>query len=114
GILWGRLLFGELKGAGGKNIAKVLLGALAIIAAAIMLGLSTIHGDGPHPTRAVSGVLAALGASLLWGTMYIPYRKAYISGMNPLSFVTVFTIGELGAMAILALTLGGGARQLSH
>ena len=28
--------------------------------------------------------------------MYIPYRKAYISGMNPLSFVTVFTIGELG------------------
>jgi drug/metabolite transporter (DMT)-like permease len=27
--------------------------------------------------------------------MYVPYRKAYISGMNPLSFVTVFTIGEL-------------------
>src|ERR1700729_265431 len=48
GILWGRLLFGELKGASGRNIAKVLLGALAIIAAAIMLGFSTIHGDGQH------------------------------------------------------------------
>src|SRR5271170_4779739 len=46
GILWGRLLFGELKGASGKNIAKVLLGALAIIAAAVMLGFSTIHGGG--------------------------------------------------------------------
>ena len=35
--------------------------------------------------------------------MYIPYRKAYISGMNPLSFVTVFTFGELGT------TFGAGA-----
>jgi glucose uptake protein GlcU len=110
GILWGRLLFGELKGASGKNIAKVVLGALAIIAAAIMLGFSTIHGDGPHATRAVSGILAALGASLLWGTMYIPYRKAYISGMNPLSFVTAFTIGELGTMFALVLALDGGPK----
>jgi len=105
GILWGRLLFGELKGASSKNVAKVVLGALAIVAAAIMLGFSTIHGGGPHPGRAASGVLAAAGASLLWGTMYIPYRKAYISGMNPLSFVTVFTVGELGAVFALALAL---------
>jgi len=44
----GRLLFGELKGASGANVAKVLLGALAIVGAAIMLGFSTIHGGGPH------------------------------------------------------------------
>ena len=43
-----------------------------------------------------SAFSAPLGAGMLWGTMYIPYRKAYISGMNPLSFVTVFTFGELG------------------
>jgi len=110
GILWGRLLFGELKGASRKNVAKVVLGALAIVAAAIMLGFSTIHGGGPHAGRAASGVLAAAGASLLWGTMYIPYRKAYISGMNPLSFVTVFTIGELTAMFTLVLALDGGTK----
>jgi len=110
GILWGRLLFGELKGASRKNVAKVVLGALAIVAAAIMLGFSTIHGGGPHSGRAASGVLAAAGASLLWGTMYIPYRKAYISGMNPLSFVTVFTIGELAAMFTLVLALDGGTK----
>src|SRR5271154_5560894 len=72
GIIWGRLLFGELKGASGKNIAKVLLGALAIIAAAVLLGYSTIHGQtgsGLHTGRAINGILAALGASLLWGTM---------------------------------------------
>ncbi|HUX43900.1 MAG TPA: GRP family sugar transporter, partial [Terracidiphilus sp.] len=108
GILWGRLLFGELKGASRKNVAKVLLGALAIVAAAVMLGFSTIHGSGPHASRAIGGILAAGGASLLWGTMYIPYRKAYISGMNPLSFVTVFTVGELGAVFALVLALDGG------
>ncbi|MGA2167137.1 MAG: GRP family sugar transporter [Terracidiphilus sp.] len=110
GILWGRLLFGELKGASAKNVAKVVLGALAIVVAAVMLAFSTIHGEGPHAGRAVSGILAAAGASLLWGTMYIPYRKAYISGMNPLSFVTVFTVGELGTCFALLLALDGGTR----
>jgi glucose uptake protein GlcU len=110
GIFWGSLLFGELKGASKKNIAKVLLGALAILAAAVMLGFSTLQAGGPHSGRALQGVLAAAGASLLWGTMYIPYRKAYISGMNPLSFVTVFTIGELGTMFALVLSLDGGTK----
>ena len=98
GILWGRVLFGELKGASRKNIAKVVLGAVAIVFAAIMLGFSTIHGGGAARQPRAGGILAAVGASLLWGTMYVPYRKAYISGMNPLSFVTVFTVGELGTM----------------
>ena len=108
GILWGRLLFGELKGASAKNITKVVLGAIAIVIAAILLGFSTIHGDSQHASHAVGGILAALGASLMWGTMYVPYRKAYISGMNPLSFVTVFTIGELGTCFALVLALDGG------
>jgi drug/metabolite transporter (DMT)-like permease len=111
GILWGRLLFRELEGASASNIAKVVLGTLFIVASAVMLGFSTIHGDsgaGGSP-RAVSGVLAAIGASLMWGTMYVPYRKAYLSGMNPLSFVTVFTFGEIGTMLVLTLALDPGA-----
>src|ERR1019366_6105796 len=112
GILWGRVLFGELKGASKKNIAKVVLGALAIVAAAILLGFSTIHAEGPHAGRAIAGILAAGGASLLWGTMYIPYRKAYISGMNPLSFVTVFTLGELVTVLALVLALDGGTKAV--
>jgi hypothetical protein len=44
----------------------------------------------------------------MFGTMYIPYRKAYISGMNPLSFVTIFTFGELGTVTLLtAINCGG-------
>jgi glucose uptake protein GlcU len=110
GIFWGWLLFGELKGAHSKNVAKVLLGAIAIVIAAVLLGFSTIQGDGPHAARAVNGILAAAGASLMWGTMYVPYRKAYISGMNPLSFVTVFTLGELGTVFALVLFLDGGTK----
>jgi glucose uptake protein GlcU len=110
GIFWGRLLFGELKGASGKNVAKVLLGALAILIAAVLLAFSTVHAGGPHGGRALGGVLAAAGASLLWGTMYVPYRKAYISGMNPLSFVTIFTVGELVTVFALVLGLDGGTK----
>jgi glucose uptake protein GlcU len=110
GIFWGWLLFGELRGASRGTIARVLVGAVAIVAAAIMLGFSTIHGAtaGHH---AVQGIVAAAGASLLWGTMYVPYRKAYISGMNPLSFVTAFTVGELGTVLALVLALDGGTQS---
>jgi glucose uptake protein GlcU len=118
GLLWGRLLFRELQGAEPKNIAKVVVGAILIVAAAIMLGFSTIHGSGPAAPHAVQGLIAAAGASLMWGTMYVPYRKAYLSGMNPLSFVTAFTAGELGTMLILTWTLDGGIKssafQLVH
>lgn len=118
GLLWGRLLFRELQGATAANIAKVVLGGVCIVIAAIMLGFSTIHGASGAAPHAVQGLLAAAGASLMWGTMYVPYRKAYLSGMNPLSFVTAFTLGELGTMFLLTWTLDGGmnssAFQLIH
>jgi glucose uptake protein GlcU len=108
GIFWGWLLFGELRGADRSTVSRVLVGAVAIVAAAIMLGFSTIQGGIAAPRDAVHGIAAAAGASLLWGTMYSPYRKAYISGMNPLSFVTAFTFGELGTVLALVLALDGG------
>jgi glucose uptake protein GlcU len=118
GLLWGRLLFRELEGAGPKNLLKVITGSLAIVIAAILLGFSTIHGGSTMAPHALHGLLAAAGASLMWGTMYVPYRKAYLSGMNPLSLVTVFTVGELGTMFLLTWTLDGGrhssAFQLAH
>ena len=107
GLFWGRVLFRELEGASGKNIGKVVVGAIAIVVAAVMLGFSTIHG-GSMGQHAFRGIVAALGASLMWGTMYVPYRKAYLSGMNPLSFVTAFTVGELGTVLALTLALDGG------
>lgn len=112
GLLWGRVLFRELDGASKGNIAKVVVGAVLIVIAAVMLGFSTIHGGEGHAGgHALGGVMAAAGASVMWGTMYVPYRKAYLSGMNPLSFVTAFTVGELLTMFLLVWTLDGGARS---
>ena len=111
GLFWGRVLFLELKGASGKNIGKVVAGAIAIVIAAVMLGFSTIHGGSSMGSHAFRGIAAALGASLMWGTMYVPYRKAYLSGMNPLSFVTAFTVGELGTVLALTLALDGGVHS---
>lgn len=108
GLFWGWLLFGELRGAGRRIVSKVVIGGVGIVAAAIMLGISTIHGGIAVSRHAIHGIVAAAGASLLWGTMYVPYRKAYISGMNPLSFVTAFTVGELGTVLALVLALDGG------
>jgi len=114
GLFWGWLLFKELRGAGASQWAKVLGGAGAIVVGACVLAYATSHGSTPDPNGVRTlGILAALGAGMLWGTMYIPYRKAYISGMNPLSFVTVFTFGELGTVLALTLAFDGGVHGVA-
>lgn len=114
GLFWGWFFFRELRGAGSKTWGKVLGGAAAIVVGAILLGLASSHESAsPAAHRSLAGILAALTAGLLWGTMYIPYRKAYLSGMNPLSFVTVFTVGELITMTTLAVTFLGGPAPLA-
>jgi glucose uptake protein GlcU len=107
GILWGFLFFNELRQAGWWKWTGVLGGTLVMCTGAALLAVaSSTSAPAAHPLR---GVWAALGAGILWGTMYIPYRKAYLTGMNPLSFVTFFTFGELGMMATLAVSYLGPA-----
>jgi drug/metabolite transporter (DMT)-like permease len=106
GIVWGALLFGELRGAGTKRWLGVCGGAAVLFAGAVVLGLASAHGA--PPAAALRGVAAALGAGLLWGTMYIPYRKAYLTGMHPLSFLAFFTLGEVATMGALAWSELGG------
>jgi glucose uptake protein GlcU len=110
GIIWGILFFQELRGADWRRWAGVLGGALLMFAGATALAVASAA---QVPAKdAARGVAAALAAGALWGTMYIPYRKAYLTGMSPLSFITFFTVGELGMMTALALTYSGGAAQL--
>jgi drug/metabolite transporter (DMT)-like permease len=105
GILWGFLFFNELRQAGWRRWLGVLGGALVMCVGAALLAMaSSSQAPAAHSMR---GVWAALGAGVLWGTMYIPYRKAYLTGMNPLSFVTFFTFGELGMMSTLAVSYLG-------
>ena len=107
GIFWGFLLFNELHYAGWKRWLGVLGGAGGMFAGATLLAIASAHEAAPG--KAALGVSAALGAGILWGTMYIPYRKAYLTGMNPLSFITFFTVGELATMAALAIGYRGAS-----
>ena len=106
GILWGALFFGELRGATGGQRTRVIGGTIAMCIGATLLALASTH-EAVHGSAAARGVIAALGAGALWGTMYIPYRKAYLTGMSPLAFVTFFTVGELLCMGTIALTING-------
>ncbi len=115
GMFWGWLLFNELRGSGARQRLVVLGGGTAIVVGACLLAYATAsHESSAQREAAMVGILAAVGAALLWGTMYIPYRKAYISGMNPLSFVTVFTVGELATVFALAAIFDGGVTNVFH
>src|ERR1700736_504324 len=107
GIFWGFLLFNELHHAGWKRWLGVLGGAAAMFAGATLLAFAS--SSQAAPGKGMLGVTAALGAGVLWGTMYIPYRKAYLTGMTPLSFLTFFTVGELVTMIALAVSYKGAA-----
>jgi drug/metabolite transporter (DMT)-like permease len=110
GIVWGVVFFSELRDAGRARWAGVLGGALVMFAGATLLAsASAKQAPAAHAWR---GVIAALAAGVMWGTMYIPYRKAYLTGMNPLSFITFFTVGELVMMSAIALTDQGGVGPL--
>jgi drug/metabolite transporter (DMT)-like permease len=110
GIFWGWLLFRELRGAEKSRVWSVVGGAIIMFFGATMLAVVSSAQSGG--TAAARGMVAALTAGALWGTMYIPYRKAYLSGMNPLSFVAFFTVGELGMMLALALADTGSTGEL--
>ena len=110
GILWGITLFKELHHAGARRWLSVLGGAVLMFLGACLLAYASSAQTTPE--HAARGVVAALAAGVLWGTMYVPYRKAYLTGMNPLSLVAFFTVGELVTMSILAVSYSGGVSNL--
>jgi drug/metabolite transporter (DMT)-like permease len=109
GIFWGFVLFNELRNASRLRWLGVLGGAaLMFVGGVLLAAASSLQAQG----QAKLGIAGALGAGVLWGTMYIPYRKAYLTGMSPLSFVTFFAVGELGMITLLAIVYTGGIHSL--
>ena len=104
-IIWGTLLFKELHRAGWLRWLGVVGGALVMFVGAVLLSFVSSSHAGSAPIR---GVAAALGAGLMFGSQYIPFRKAYITGLNPFTFLTFFTFGEMTTMTIIAVSFSGG------
>ena len=110
GILWGILLFKELHRAAWSRKLGVVGGALVIFLGAVLLSAASTSQAAQG--SALRGIGAALGAGLMFGSMYISYRKAYITGMNPLTFLTFFTFGEITTVTLLAIVFLGGVQPL--
>jgi drug/metabolite transporter (DMT)-like permease len=106
GILWGTVLFKELHRAAWSRKVLVIGGGVVIFVGAILISAASTSQAG-HGS-AVRGIAAAVGAGVMFGSMYIPYRKAYITGMNPLTFLTFFTFGEITMVTLLGLIFLGG------
>lgn len=113
GIFWGVVLFRELRGAPLMRKAAVIAGAVVISGGAVLLSLASSAGSSPSASP-LHGVMAAVGAGVVFGSMYIPYRKAYITGMNPLTFLTYFTVGEMTTMTAIAVSFDGGIAPFWH
>lgn len=111
-IIWGTLLFKELHRAGWLRWFGVVGGALIMFLGALLLSfVSSSHAASEHRIR---GVAAALSAGLMFGSQYIPFRKAYITGLNPFTFLTFFTFGEMTTMTIIAVSFSGGVSRFLH
>jgi len=113
GLFWGWLFFKELRGAGVKGWMQVFGGSMLLVVGATVLAWGTAAHSAASG-KVWLGIAAALGAGLLWGTQYISYRKAYISGINPLSFVTVIAFSELISTLVLGTVFAGGPISLAH
>jgi glucose uptake protein GlcU len=114
GLAWGVLFFKELRGASRPRRSAVVCGGIVMCVAAAIVANAASRGALPNGSHAGRGIIAALTAGLLWGTMYVPYRKAYITGLSPLSFLTFFTAGEMVMMTGLAVGDAGGWGKLLH
>jgi glucose uptake protein GlcU len=102
GLFWW-LLFNELRSAGTRAWTRCSAVAAIVVGAALPAATSTRWRQSIGMDRRRLGRMPRAPCIL---------AKAYISGMNPLSFVTVFTFAELGTTLAFALVYEGGPNGL--
>lgn len=76
-LVWGILIFGEFLQAGALTIVLLVVALAVIIAGILMIIFAKGFGkkiDDPAAFR--TGILAALGAGILWGSYFIPVRMS--------------------------------------
>lgn len=99
-MLWGILLFGEFHQSSAVTIGLLLLALVIIIAGILMIIFA--KGSGINSVLSASfrfGLIAAIGAGVLWGSYFIPVR---LSGVSPWVGAFPLAIGIFTGSAILA------------
>jgi len=100
-MVWGILLFGEFLHSSALTIGLLILALVIIIAGILMIIFAKGFGTKADLTPALRfGLVAAVGAGVLWGSYFIPIRLSGVSswvGAFPLA-VGIF-IGSAGLAA---------------
>lgn len=79
-IFWGIVIFGEMLHVGSQTLALIVL-ALVIILVGVLLIIFAKGFGGPAQSQAamLPGLLAAVGAGVLWGSYFIPIQLSAAS-----------------------------------
>ncbi len=99
-MVWGILLFNEFQQAGITTIFLLILALIIIIAGILMIIFAKGLGKRTDLTAAIRfGLLAAIGAGVLWGSYFIPLR---LSGVSTWVGAFPLAVGIFAGSAILA------------
>lgn len=75
GMFWGWILFGEFNNLPIQTILTLLLALLFVIGGIVMIIFARGTGGGMGSNRqVVTGLLAVLGAGILWGSYFLPIQ----------------------------------------
>jgi glucose uptake protein len=115
-MVWGILLFNEFQHAGPLTIFLLILALIVIIAGILMIIFAKGLGKRTDLTAAIRfGLLAAIGAGVLWGSYFIPLRLSGVStwvGAFPLAVGIFIGSAILAALTRLPLRLASTSDTL--
>lgn len=100
-MLWGILLLGEMRGQSSAQLGGFFLSLLIVLTGVLLIIFAKGFSGLAHSGTALrAGVLASLGAGVLWGSYYIPIQLSAAS-----MWVAAFPLA-LGIFAGSALLVG--------
>ena len=112
GIFWGIVLCRELRRAPWSRKAAVVVGAIVISAGAIVLSLASgAQSSSTNPTR---GLWLGHRRWRRLGIDVHSLSQGVCHEINPLTFLTYFTVGELGTMTAISVAFLGGVGPFWH
>jgi glucose uptake protein len=111
-ILWGVIIFGEMLNEGPQTLALLALALLITLAGVLLIIFARGFGAAAQPRGTLwPGLLAALGAGVLWGSYFIPIQLSAAS-----MWVAAFplSVGIFTGSSVLALLARQPVRLSQH
>jgi len=109
---WGSIVFNELTGASTRLIFSLATAALLLITGLlIIIAANNSSGSIPwKPTISFTGLFAAIGAGVLWGSYFIPIRMI---GASPWKAASPMAVGMVCSALIFAITAKANLKSLA-